>query len=342
MDSSQLRKLEDDKSVLKNLSFLLDLREGKENDSDFFETVKSCHDLSKECLGDVLVDALQTRLTNEEVHSSQNIPYTKETLVIDAVHKAARILPPGSAEVAGKHALIIKNCQDANIYLLDVMENVRIVGCDNSTLVLGPVTGTLSIDLCENLTVIAPINLVMLKNSVDCRLCIYTKTRPLFCGDFRGILVGPYCTSYDQLRAQLKSSNFISMSTAKPKDNQMWKSPVALQSVSTPEACSEIRTCSPQEFCLLSIPMKRSPSGAELLRSLPFELSAEIYEEQLRRWREARELLEDLDRELEGKGELKKDIIRLVQASFRDWLHTSGNIKQVVDLVKVEHSNSSG
>ena len=307
---------------------------------DFKQAVKGLLVSTEKELPTLISEVLLSHLrqTPDATRAASN---QEETLVIDAANKATKMIAPGANEGASKRAVVIKSCEHCHVYMLNAVENVRIVGCHNATVYLGPVTSTLCVDLCENVTVIAPTNLLVLKNSVDCKLYVYTKHRPLFSGDFRGILLGPYSSNYDELRDQLHNSKLAPGGTVPESENRLWKSPIVLQSVLTPKATSQIRTCTAQEFQLVAVPLRRDSSRAELLKSLAFELDPDLYEEQLKQLSRSQNLLEEMEREMDGNSGQKSKLIRIVNASFREWLLTSGNMKQVVDLVKLAQAGDS-
>ena len=101
------------------------------------------------------------------------------------------------------HDLVISDCTDAHIYLLQPFEQATIATCTNCTIVVGAVAGLLHIVDCEKTKITAAARRVLVSNSCDIQLNVFTPSPPLLVGDNRTCQMAPYNTYYDGLREDL-------------------------------------------------------------------------------------------------------------------------------------------
>lgn len=101
------------------------------------------------------------------------------------------------------HDLVISDCSDAHIYLLQPFEQATIAACAGCTIVVGAVAGLLHIVDCEKTKVTASARRLLVSNSCDVQLNVFTPSPPLLVGDNRSCQMAPYNTFYDGLREDL-------------------------------------------------------------------------------------------------------------------------------------------
>jgi len=104
------------------------------------------------------------------------------------------------------HDLVITECSDVHIYLLRPFEHATIAACTGCTIVVGAVAGLLHIVDCEKTKITAAARRVLLSNSCDVQLNMFTPSPPLLVGDNRTCQLAPYNTYYDGLREDLLST----------------------------------------------------------------------------------------------------------------------------------------
>ena len=101
------------------------------------------------------------------------------------------------------HDLTIAECSDAHFYLLQPFENATISACTGCTIVVGAVAGLLHVVDCENTTITSASRRLLVSNSSDVTVNIFTPSPPLLVGDNRTCQFAPYNTYYDGLREDL-------------------------------------------------------------------------------------------------------------------------------------------
>lgn len=109
--------------------------------------------------------------------------------------------------VSGRmHDLIISDCSDAHFYLLQPFEHATIAACTGCTIVVGAVAGLLHVVDCEKTVITAASRRILVCNSCDIQLCVFTPSPPVLVGDNRTCQFAPYNTFYDGMREDLLST----------------------------------------------------------------------------------------------------------------------------------------
>ena len=101
------------------------------------------------------------------------------------------------------HDLDIAECSDAHFYLLQPFEHATISACTGCTIVVGAVAGLLHVVDCEKTTITSASRRLLVSNSSDVTVHIFTPSPPLLVGDNRTCQFAPYNTYYDGLREDL-------------------------------------------------------------------------------------------------------------------------------------------
>lgn len=315
--------------------------------------------------------------------------------------------------VAGRlHDLAITDCSDVHMYLLQPFEHVTIAGCTGCTIVVGAVAGLLHIVDCEKTTITSAARRILVSNSCDVQLCVFTPSPPLLVGDNRNCQFAPYNTYYDGLREDLLAAG---MAAAVVPENQSpyhgnrnvddaawpplqcasnkWKQPVELSKLEIPQVAppggaspgvsSSPTTASPtspgaddratpdatmqtpvllpaSEFNVLFVPLESESTRlrrieaeerqhsensdsqeslycrllAEVLQLSPFHLPLEYEKHALVKADRIRNIKQMAQKNLTEEQQLRFE--EELNRGFRDWLVTSGNLRQVLDLVHME------
>jgi len=101
------------------------------------------------------------------------------------------------------HDVVISDCSDVHMYLLQPFEHVTIAACTNCTVVVGAVAGMLHVVDCEKTKITSAARRILVSNSSDVQLNVFTPSPPLLVGDNRACQLAPYNTYYDGLREDL-------------------------------------------------------------------------------------------------------------------------------------------
>jgi Tubulin binding cofactor C len=101
------------------------------------------------------------------------------------------------------HDAVISDCTDVHMYLLQPFEHVTIAACTGCTIVVGAVAGMLHVVDCERTKITVAGRRVLVSNSCDVTLNVFTPSPPLLVGDNRTVQLAPYNTYYDGFREDL-------------------------------------------------------------------------------------------------------------------------------------------
>lgn len=318
----------------------------------------------------------------------------------------------GNVTSAGRlHDLAISDCSDAHFYLLQPFEHATISACTGCTIVVGAVAGLLHVVDCEKTTITSAARRILVSNSCDVELCIFSPSPPLLVGDNRSCQFAPYNTYYDGLREDLLATG---LAAAVVPENQSpyhgvrnpendaawpplqcasnkWKQPVELSKLEVPQVPSPGSSSPPtvnntpsspgaddkamskaggndatmhspilmpaSEFHILFVPLETDASRqrraeneeneegggiesqycqtlAEILQLSPFRLPVEYERRVLMKAERVRNIQQAVKKNLteEQQQRFEEELNR----GFRDWLVTSGNLRQVLDLVHLE------
>jgi hypothetical protein len=306
------------------------------------------------------------------------------------------------------HDVLVAECSDAHMYLLQSFEHATISACSNCTIVVGAVAGLLHVVDCEKMTITSAARRILVSNCNDVSHYIFTPSPPLLVGNNRNCQFAPYNTYYDGLREDLLATGLagavVSADNVVIDDSihgpalqcasNKWKQPVELNKIcdvlkmhsmpkyaddkalskGTNEDTMQTPTLVPaSEFQVLFVPFESltnkqrrlqqerettMQSGgedsssdsprfgslfcqclADVMQLSPFRLPTEYERRALVKAERMRSLQQLIETDLtpEQQQKLEEELNR----GFRDWLVTSGNLRQVLDLVHLESKTGS-
>lgn len=320
---------------------------------------------------------------------------------------------PQNSSTGRLHDVTISDCSDAHFYLLQPFEHAIVSCCTGCTIVVGAVAGLIHVVDCENTTITVAARRVLVSNSCNVQLFVFSPTPPLLVGDNRSCQLAPYNTYYDGFRedllatglaaAQIQESQSPYHGSRNPDGesawppltcaSNKWKQPIELSKLEVPQVAST-GSPAPGPAGLSSLPgaddkaMGKSASNDATMHS-PVLLPSSDYhilfvpiESDAARLRRIEQEESELTSEVGGEPEslycqnlaevlqfspfrlpleyerrvlAKAERIRSIQQAaktltdeqqekfeeelnrgFRDWLVTSGNLRQVLDLVHLE------
>ena len=108
----------------------------------------------------------------------------------------------GSAHHASLPYVLVEDATDSTVVLALASGCVDVVGCARSTIILGPAALHVTIDGCDNCTVVSASAHVTVHNCTDTTVLLWAEHRPLLLGDNRRLRLGPYAARYRGLAAQ--------------------------------------------------------------------------------------------------------------------------------------------
>ena len=320
--------------------------------------------------------------------------------------------PQNANSVGRLHDLAISDCSDAHFYLLQPFEHATISSCTGCTIVVGAAAGLIHVVDCENTKITTAARRILVSNSCNLQLCVFTPTPPLLVGDNRACQFAPHNTYYDGLREDLLATGLAATlipenqspyQSGRNPDNEAtwppltcasnkWKQPIELSKLEVPQvpnvgatpssptgsaaspgaddkamgvpASNDATMHSPvllpaNEFQILFVPLESEASRqrrleqeeneasndaesespycqtlAEVLQLSPFRLPVEYERRVLSKAERINNIQQAVKQNLseEQQERFEEELNR----GFRDWLVTSGNLRQVLDLVHLE------
>jgi Tubulin binding cofactor C len=282
------------------------------------------------------------------------------------------------------HDLVVSDCSDVNFYLLQPFEHVTIAACTGCTIVIGAVAGLLHVVDCERTVITAAARRVLVSNSCDVQLCLFTPCPPLLVGDIRSCQFAPYNTYYDGLREDLLSTGLAAAEPTRPSDSDVgpwlqcasnkWKQPIELSKLEVPQvpgappaapvspgaddramgaSANDLTMQAPvlvpaSEYRILFCPVvgdRREPEAspsespycrflAEVLQLSPFRLPLEYERSALLKAERMKHIQQTVQKNLTPEQQVRFE--EELNRGFREWLVSSGNLRQVLDLVHLE------
>jgi Tubulin binding cofactor C len=179
--------------------------------------------------------------------------------------------PLGSSASGRLHDLAISDCSDAHFYLLQPFEHATISACTGCTIVVGAVAGLLHVVDCEKTSITTASRRILVSNSCDVQLFVFTPSPPLLVGDNRSCQFAPYNTYYDGLREDLLATG---LAAAVLPENQ---SPYhggrtqesAFDGAWPPLQCASNKWKQPIELAKLEVPQVATIGGPNAAASPP-------------------------------------------------------------------------
>jgi len=292
----------------------------------------------------------------------------------------ARELVPSSAERNEAEdeilsSCMISDCSESAVYVMAPVQHVRIDNVVDCSVFIGSVSSTIFLTRCERVHVVSASKYLFSKASHDCNFNVAVENRPIFVGDSRGCVVGPYNSYYGGLSTHLKKCRLH------PDSNDMtesWKSSRVISTNPDPDSGSEsdsdhsnsnFSVCvqKPEDFGPFIVPFlpseeiaaaaekgggERNQSQHDLAPSASSAASVEIT--RANPFRIPGEYVTSLDEKNELVATFRRDMVEkmsssgadsekvaMIQREFRDWLKTTGKARHVGDLLKMERTLTS-
>ena len=253
----------------------------------------------------------------------------------------------------------IFRCHSSYIYLLSPLKLVNIENCTNLCVVLGPISIGVKLHNCQNVTLIAPCQSLIVSLCSKITLHVTTPTQPIILCEQNVSKIdlfvefAPYNTFYDDLENHLAM-----VGLAVSPNTDQWNNPLCIDSrnglsgqrlndfqrfpmnnehVKTQKDANSFQIMDPKDFYIFAIPFKTCAgqekrngkycTTEEIPGGLPKEYSEAVTAKQraTERWRQA----------VKKSNMTKEDRLlfqKLVEEKFKDWVGETNNQKQLDDL----------
>ena len=291
----------------------------------------------------------------------------------------ARELVPSSAERNEAEdeilsSCLISDCSESAVYVMAPVQHVRIDNVVDCSVFIGSVSSTIFLTRCERVHVVSASKYLFSKASHDCDFNVAVENRPIFVGDSRGCVVGPYNSYYGGLSTHLKKCRLH------PDSNDMtesWKSSRVISTNPDPDSGSEsdsdhsnsnFSVCvqKPEDFGPFIVPFlpteeiaaaaekgggehnqsqhdlapsASSAASVEITRANPFRIPSEYVTSLDEKNELVATFRRDMVEKMSSGADSKK--VAMIQREFRDWLKTTGKARHVGDLLKMERTLTS-
>ncbi|ETW08890.1 hypothetical protein, variant [Aphanomyces invadans] len=267
-------------------------------------------------------------------HTQAPLVELPRPIVISSVSKATVI--KRAEEFAANCDVTIHGCHDTYIYVLGPLRHVSVVASSNCKIVLGPASGICTVDRCDSTKVSAVCALLRVNNCLDSTFNIFTPRRSIFTGDNRGLHVGPFNALYAHLPVHLGQSGlaYVRHSTGQ------WNKFINLDTEEREGTvhADDVVLQSPLHFTEVCVPVKMDPVPPH---DPPFALPPD-FALAVRKMQDNVDGLRRLIASDEFDAPTKKLLEQAIQVKFKEWLATSGNTRQVLDLVQLEKARHLG
>ncbi|OWZ12953.1 hypothetical protein PHMEG_00013804 [Phytophthora megakarya] len=234
--------------------------------------------------------------------------------------------------------IIIFSCQDSYVYILGPVRypfktSTLYTSCKNCRIITAPNTGILSMERCENVQLTSLSGLVRVSNCLDTRLNVYTLSPVIISGENVGVILGPYNTKYSGLKQQLSTVPFL----YSPESQGSWNKFLDLDNDKDTMADKpSVSVQVPETFRDVCVPVKQAGGAGQAER--PFPIPPE-YVAAVRKQYDTVESLRQLVTSDEFDLTKKRTMEVVIQLKFKEWLSSTSNVRQILDLVHLDRAN---
>jgi len=232
----------------------------------------------------------------------------------------------------------VHDCHEAVVYLLAPARYVSVVGCSDCTVFVGAAGQSVRVEQCERVTVIAAAVRIQLRSCRDSVLYLGVNRPPLLLGDNRNLRLAPYNTFYDRLKQDMATAGVCTAPN-------LWDKPATLTALQPEDSSKVVSPLPPGEYLPFIVPFRRAPplgdaageTGAT--NANPFMVPlvyASALDDTVKRVMSLRAAVRDAALEESRRRELQAT----VQAFFKEWLVSTGQMRQVYDLLRMERAES--
>ena len=238
----------------------------------------------------------------------------------------------------------IQQCSDSFIYITAPLSRVVISGCANCTILIAAAS-LVTIEACQSLKVTVGCRRLHVSNSVDSTLYILTNRHPILLGENHDLILAPFnalmseCLALwrrlrvDRSRNRWAEPLWISRSGNNVVLSGGGETGVPGQSVMPPH----------NFFCITVPSHKALPASIVASQANPCPLPPAYASALQHKHKQVLDLRKEIaETEAVSAGGNKQALHRAIQARFKEWLVSSGNMRQVQDLIHTEHPHIEG
>lgn len=148
--------------------------------------------------------------------------------------------------------LYIDKCLYSFIYVLQPLRSCSIKKCRKTTIFLGPIQRTLTIDSCVECVIISVCRRLIIRNCSACTFYTFTPSSPILLSGCDNIKFAPFNSTYANIEEDATKSGLT--------DNlNLWDKPIVLTQNPSLINGSHWSLMEPREFYLISVPVESTP-----------------------------------------------------------------------------------
>jgi TBCC domain-containing protein 1 len=196
--------------------------------------------------------------------------------------------------------------------------------CINCIVFVAAVGKISSIDKCENCQISVATNFLRVSNSIDTTIYSYVTQEPILFGDNRGLILAPHNVGYNDFMQFLKFAK-IHLSSVYINN---WGKPIIMNK----EEKEMFEIMLPKDYMRMVVPFNSDNCG--------LNLSPKEYYDVIKEREETMNSIKAMIKDAKLLEEQEKALHVAIQGYFRDWLVSSGNIKNISELVKMIDINN--
>ncbi|KAJ8645223.1 hypothetical protein MRB53_006971 [Persea americana] len=258
--------------------------------------------------------------------------YSRSPAFVEGFSKTFVVRQP--SDIKGCSVKVI-NCHDSVIYILTPLKYATIYGCSDATIVIGAIGKSVRVEHCERVQVITAAKHICIANCRECVFFMGVNQRPLILGDNHKLQVAPYNTFYSQLEQHMTQVGVDATVNR-------WDEPLVLgmvdphDSLSHPAGVSDVQSESstsldPDQFTNFLIPDWFAGDSPGSTKHNPFPLPEAYMASQKKKLQVMKDVKQEL-REVQLEENRKRELACALHVHFKDWLYSSGNIRQLYCL----------
>jgi len=254
--------------------------------------------------------------TNAHLVPKEHVKGNK-MIILSQVSKQTIARSSGTLEMS---TVKIHRSHHSFLYLLSPLRSVTIEKCRNTTLILGPVEGTVHISGCENVTLIAPCRHFMISGSTLCTVYLLSPNRPLLLSGNDTIRLAPYHTYYASLEDHMNRAGIGTIPN-------LWDQPLCIgPDHRDDQPVWEILPES--EFYTFSVPFEMQGRTKSIPGNLPSH-----YQKELNKRQKQIDIWQHQVKDAGLTRDQRKEFQALVEARFHIWLSETGHKQELDSLV---------
>jgi hypothetical protein len=258
----------------------------------------------------------------------------------------------------GLPQLIINGCSRSTMYMLSPYSSASISGCNDVEIVIGAVSGAITITGCERLRITCACSKLIVQNCLECEFYVATLSRTIILGDSRSLTIAPFNVTYKDLDSHLRIAGIEALCTEEKDSNisnfnhwsQLCDGNICLEAVITAGSpsgyaidatdssitlptphTSTASIISQEKFMFVNIPNRSIYQSPEMC---PIPIPKHFQMEVTKTNKKIDEFYHNI-KQLYPESRLGV-ANTLVSKKFLDWMARSGKAQQLLELIKID------